>query len=319
MRLKISTPKGGNKVINLSNDATFEDLIAEVKTTFGDISIGKVRYGYPLQTIDIEEQVGNILLMELGISSGERITVESKNSDKNTKHVGQTLPGSCILRNEKQGGPESLPDRISVRPGVLLQVHEVPDDNSCLFHAISYAVYKDMVVSYQFREVVANEILANPIEYSDSILGRPNLQYYEWILKSTSWGGAIEIAILSKYLKIAIFVLDIDAGRFEKFNEDKYSKLMILAFSGIHYDTVEIFHESSKEVETIFKVDDSETDTLLAKAAEVASKMKKAGLSFNTHKGHIKCNSCGVLLVGEREVAHHAESTGHVDFGQAPE
>jgi ubiquitin thioesterase OTU1 len=53
--------------------------------------------------------------------------------------------------------------------------------------------------------VVASAILSNPIQYNEAILGRPIDEYIEWILKPNSWGGAIELAILSELLELGLF------------------------------------------------------------------------------------------------------------------
>ncbi len=53
--------------------------------------------------------------------------------------------------------------------------------------------------------MVASAILSNPIQYNEAILGRPIDEYIEWILKPNSWGGAIELAILSELLELGLF------------------------------------------------------------------------------------------------------------------
>jgi ubiquitin thioesterase OTU1 len=52
--------------------------------------------------------------------------------------------------------------------------------------------------------VVASAILSDPIQYNEAILGRSVEEYIEWILKPNSWGGAIELAILSELLELGI-------------------------------------------------------------------------------------------------------------------
>ena len=49
------------------------------------------------------------------------------------------------------------------------------------------------------REIIANAVAADPENYSEAVLGRSNQEYCEWIQKSNSWGGAIELSILSQF------------------------------------------------------------------------------------------------------------------------
>lgn len=69
------------------------------------------------------------------------------------------------------------------------------------------------------------------------MLGRPNAEYCEWIRKSESWGGAIEVSILTNYYGIEIDVVDITNALINRFGEDKeYGMRVFLLFDGIHYD-----------------------------------------------------------------------------------
>ena len=38
----------------------------------------------------------------------------------------------------------------------------------------------------------------DPDQYTDGFLGKPNAEYCQWIQDSQKWGGAIELAILSR-------------------------------------------------------------------------------------------------------------------------
>lgn len=48
------------------------------------------------------------------------------------------------------------------------------------------------------RQVVANEVIANPQVYNEAFLGKPPQEYAKWIQDPSKWGGAIELSILSK-------------------------------------------------------------------------------------------------------------------------
>lgn len=300
MKVKISGPQGLNKVLTLGPDDTLEQLVEKSGSLLPVIG---VRFGYPPQKVECTEETLQASVDSLGVSSGEKVTL-----------ITEEFPEAKI----DDGLDVKLPvtaTRIVLPEGQqrVLEVHQVPDDNSCLFHAISYCNYKDISISPQLRSLVSEQVLADPVTYSDAVLDRPNHEYAKWILKKESWGGGIEIAIISKKLGIAIYVLDIDAQQFEKFNEDQFDPFIVIMFNGVHYDAIEL-----DDGKTVFdKRDLFYTELILTGALEIARQMKKTGHSFNTRKDNIICNVCQKTLVGEREVAKHAESTGHVDFGQA--
>lgn len=87
------------------------------------------------------------------------------------------------------------------------------------------------------RDVIANAVAADLEEYSEALLGRPNAEYCKWILKPDSWGGAIELSILSKFYGLEIAVIDSINAIINRFGEDQhYAQRVFLIFDGIHYD-----------------------------------------------------------------------------------
>lgn len=87
------------------------------------------------------------------------------------------------------------------------------------------------------REIIANAVASDPVEYSEAFLGRPNHEYCTWILKPESWGGAIELSILSKFYGLEIAVIDSINAIINRFGEDQhYAQRVFLIFDGIHYD-----------------------------------------------------------------------------------
>lgn len=87
------------------------------------------------------------------------------------------------------------------------------------------------------REIIASHVAADKETYNEAILGKPNPDYCDWIRKSDSWGGAIEVSILSAYYGIEIDVVDVTNAIINRFGEDKeYGIRAFLLFDGIHYD-----------------------------------------------------------------------------------
>lgn len=95
----------------------------------------------------------------------------------------------------------------------------------------------DTDVGTYLREVIAQHVSNDKETYNEAMLGKPNADYCEWIRKSASWGGAIEVSILSNYYGIEIDVVDITNALINRFGEDKeYGMRVFLLFDGIHYD-----------------------------------------------------------------------------------
>lgn len=72
---------------------------------------------------------------------------------------------------------------------------------------------------------------------------RPRDEYISTISKPTSWGGAIELAILAKHYSTQIASIDVETGRIDKFSPPAGSdsgNRCILIYSGIHYDAATI-------------------------------------------------------------------------------
>ena len=87
------------------------------------------------------------------------------------------------------------------------------------------------------RELVAGTVKSQPEMYSEALLGKPNKDYCKWIQLDDSWGGAIEIAILSSYYGLEIDVVDTQNAIINKFGEDQnYGQRILLIYDGIHYD-----------------------------------------------------------------------------------
>ncbi|GLV41035.1 Yod1 deubiquitinase [Carabus blaptoides fortunei] len=66
----------------------------------------------------------------------------------------------------------------------------------------------DTTVAPTMREIIAETVAKDTENYCEAILGKPNKEYCEWIMKPDSWGGAIELAVLSHHYGIEMAVVD---------------------------------------------------------------------------------------------------------------
>lgn len=188
---------------------------------------------------------------------------------------------------------------------VRMLVKKMPDDNSCLFHAIKQSIGLDLSVT-NLRRIIYNTILGNPIQYTEALLGRPRKEYAVSMLEE-AWGGGIELAILAKYFSHEIAVVDIQSGHVSVFAEGcGYPWRVYLLYSGIHYDCLELSNGTTK-----FAPDDR---SALQCAQQIAADLRSQRQYTNVAEATLECEMCGVQFKGAKEAEHHAEMFGHLEF-----
>jgi len=161
------------------------------------------------------------------------------------------------------------------------------------------------------------------VTYSEAILGRPRDEYITTILKPATWGGAIELTILSAHYNTEISSIDVETGRIDRFEPPsgkESGNRCILVYSGIHYDAATLspikdappdFHQ------TVFPiVSRDSSDPILVAAKKLADILRQKKAFTNTATFDLKCEDCGQGLVGEKGARAHAQETGHVRFGE---
>lgn len=216
-------------------------------------------------------------------------------------------------RDDTKQAPEiEMPDR----KGALV-VRIMPDDNSCLFRALSYAALPGQDAVVELRDIVASEVEAKPDIFTTVVLEKEPEAYCKWIKDMDSWGGAIELQILSTFFNIEVCSIDVETGRVDKFNEGA-PKRCIVIYSGIHYDTVVFTPYSELQLTGKFKDPehdqtqwDGDDELVLVKALELVEVLRKRHYFTNTKKMGVKCGDCGWTGVGEMQAAIHASETGH--------
>ena len=116
----------------------------------------------------------------------------------------------------------------------------VPGDNSCLFHAAAYVLRnKSRTDGPALRQECADVVLANRDVFTASILGQNPVDYAQWLRQKTSWGGQIELVVLSFLFQTEIVALDLQSSRMERVGEGKsYATRVFLVYTGNHYDAI---------------------------------------------------------------------------------
>ena len=146
--------------------------------------------------------------------------------------------------------------KIFQQVGQLIK-YSVPSDNSCLFSSIYFVLHNgkfDLSSNQYLRDLVATKIESDQNTYSEAILGRTNSDYCQWIRRGNqvkiqfffiqpfilddSWGGGIELSILTQEYEIEICVINTESGgRIDYFGEDRnFPHRVFLLYHNLHYD-----------------------------------------------------------------------------------
>lgn len=287
MELGIKIEDGGRKeVLRISSDATWEELLTAIYLNF-DASPLTVSAGFPPKTIPLDTTDPSTLLRELSIVSGQLLTIKLSNTPP-------SISGSSIYPK--------------------MTIRQMPDDNSCLFRAVSYLLCNcSRECAQDLRKLVATHILSHPDVYTAAMLAMNPSTYAQKIQCPDAWGGAIEISIFASHFTCELASVDVQTGRVDVFGESlNYGQRAYLLYSGIHYDAISMATSSSEHTDlTIFQPTDQ---SVFEGALELAQEAKRAHKYTDTAHFTLRCEECGMGVVGEQEANSHALQTGHSSF-----
>jgi len=96
----------------------------------------------------------------------------------------------------------------------VLQGHtsKMPDDNSCLFHALCHLLDPTKTAA-ELREIVAVAVKSDAIRWNIGTLGKDPWEYVLFITDPKRWGGEVELAILSEHYRCELAVTEVQSGR----------------------------------------------------------------------------------------------------------
>ncbi|KAI9843092.1 MAG: ubiquitin-specific protease otu1 [Sclerophora amabilis] len=360
MRIRLRGPSGSSVVTLVESDTVghLQDLIKD-KTLIQDFD---VKIGYPPQPVRFDQYPRSTKLSELELSLDNEQLLITASEALGSKDGSANNPKSATSQfsnSSQPAGPQSPPAQSSgatsvssnpssARPsaplsltrkgntavesdppeipiadhGATLVLRIMPDDNSCMFRAFGTAFMGSVDSMTELRSVIAQTIQAQPDVYSAAVLDQPPDEYCKWIQSEYSWGGGIELGILSQHFDIEICSIDVQSLRVDRFNEGR-PKRCILIYSGIHYDTIALSPSDPPHTRAMnppefdLKVFDSSDVEVLEKALELSKVLQGKHYFTDTAGFAVKCNLCGEQFVGEKGATKHAEQTGHYDFGEA--
>lgn len=307
LAFKVKSKNGQQILKDLTSDSTVGELKMFL-SSLTDVSIERVCVlcGYPPKPLDISND--NKRICEIGLKTGETLIVEEK-----VMPPTSTEPPE-IMSKTIENGISSHETIGPCRPGILMK-KVVPSDNSCLFTSIGFVLNGsvDTSVHTLMRQIIAMEVASDLETYSEAMLGKPNAEYCAWIQQPSSWGGAIEVAILSRFYGLEMAVVDTLNAIINRFGEDKnYGQRVFLLFDGVHYDPLYL-EQSDGGVQTIFAAEDME---IYREAEQLAHEAKSSRQFTDLNKFTLKCMVCDKLLTGQVEAQKHAKETKHANFGE---
>ncbi|EYE96301.1 ubiquitin-specific protease OTU1 [Aspergillus ruber CBS 135680] len=334
MRIRVRGPEGQSTVI-LDDSATVDNLRTQITDKTG-LTAFDVKYGYPnLKPLELEGYSGSQKVTEIGIKlNGEQLIVTRQEGAPQPAPSGEDTTGTPAASSRNPDRPLSLsrkshedvsddpPEIPSPDHSGTFVLRIMPDDNSCLFRAIGSAIMGGMDTMNELRSIVAQTIQANSDMYSEAVLEKKPDDYCRWIQNEDSWGGGIELSILSKHFDIEICSIDVQTLRVDRFNEGPPTRC-VLVYSGIHYDTIALSPSDAPFTHTYAppdfdtKVFDAADPVVLGKSLEVCRVLQEKHYYTDTAGFRIRCNTCGGTFTGEKGATQHAAQTGHYDFGEA--
>ena len=329
IRIRLRAPNGQH-TLSLDDNAAVSDLLSSISSAT-DLPLFELKWNFPPQPLDPALYGMSTLLKDTDLKlNGAQIIVLAQATGDPSEQVQTQESEAANKQTQSQSAPLSLQRK---QKSALKDTHEVvvpshsgtlvlrvmPDDNSCMFRAVGSAVLTDSLDAMtELRSLVAQAIQRDPEYYNEAILQRTPDEYCKWISYSDSWGGGIELSILSQEFDIEIASINVQDLRVDRFNEGK-PRRCILVYSGIHYDTIALVPHSTStsDPENDIKIFDTNDDIILDAARQLCGELKKLHYFTDTQKFDIKCNTCGWKGAGERNAVQHASETGHTDFGEA--
>ncbi|KAJ4290960.1 ubiquitin-specific protease otu1 [Kalmusia sp. IMI 367209] len=323
IRIRLRAPNGQH-TLTLPDTAAVSDLLSAISTAT-DLPLFELKWGFPPQPLDpslyglstllsdTDLKLNGAQIIVLGHATGDPSEVQAQQSQEE----GKSAP--LNLKSKQSEALKETPEVPLPSRGGTMVLRVMPDDNSCMFRALGTAVLSSSLDSMtELRSLVAQGIQADPDTYNEAVLDRKPDEYCKWISYSDSWGGGIELSILSKEFDVEICSINVQDLRVDSFNEGR-PKRCILVYSGIHYDTIAFVPNGSSMLDTEddVKLFDSADNEYLEAAKLLCAELRKKHYYTDTKKFSIQCNDCGWKGMGETGATQHFQDTGHTNFGEA--
>ncbi|XP_053508899.1 ubiquitin thioesterase OTU1 isoform X3 [Ictalurus furcatus] len=327
LRLRCKAKNGTHLMQGLTHQSCVQELKDKVEELTGiPCGVQKIMVGYPPSSLDLRN--GHAHLKDYPIKSESGVSTDRQLRGTSGKcpfpvcmfswFLNSLLGDTLIVEEEKYKSKVTTPKTLLLDHTPALERRAVPADNSCLFTSVNYVVeggVYNAACAADMRQLIGHIVASDPAAYSEAVLGKSNEDYCAWIRRSDTWGGAIELSILSKFYQCEICVVDTQTVRVDRFGEDAgYGKRVLLIYDGIHYDPLQMLVPGTDcPPQTIFSTSD---DVILAQALELADEARRKRQYTDVNRFTLRCMTCQIGLVGQKEAREHAKETGHTNFGE---
>lgn len=232
VQIRLRGPNGQVR-LEVEEETTLKELVELIKEKT-EVKRFSLKYGYPLAQLDISPAALSSTVADLKLRNETIVVVphESASATQATAQGAQKSadvqptpkpftpkgmePDETVVEYPEKGGylGKAVTIRNSSPPANTTSVLRVmPDDNSCMFTSVGGAIPIEDPSGILRREV-AEYILAHPEEYTKAILGEEPSRYVRRMKEKDTWGGAIELSILSDIYKIQICSVDVKVSTF---------------------------------------------------------------------------------------------------------
>lgn len=325
LKIRYRAPSGGG-TIDLDDGATVGQLFATMKEKMGSSDVG-IKYGWPPKALEADQADVSIVSLNL---HRENLTIVPADPRPNSPQATSQPTAPIELTPTR---PKEVKDmNVTVQmlgTGTYLVLRVMPDDNSCMFTAVGGALRgkvgdPNLTTPMALRRAVVSHIEANPDRYTKVIL--ENMEpaaYCRRILRPDTWGGYIDLVIISEIFGIQIDSISVLDGAVTTYGENnKYDLRCVLVYSNIHYDRVaEIFDEDQVGADfdvTTWSV--AESDHIIENAKKLCKRLKDEFHYYTDTSGFVvRCNDCGWIGQGEKAVVEHSRTTGHIRIEEIPD
>ncbi|KAG5490761.1 hypothetical protein JKF63_00883 [Porcisia hertigi] len=247
--VRIRTPKSSTPLqVELNPSATWGEAAALLSQSSGiDIDRLRVLAGFPPKPVDL---ASDSPLSAVKLRPNDMLIIQEGEAKVQLGNTG-----------ERYVPPASERAHFTRR--------QCPADNSCLFHACAYVLRdKSRTEGALIRQECVRAILDHPEMFNMNTLGMDPVAYASWLSEKDSWGGAIELEILSFLYKTEIFALDLQSSSLQRFGTGQgYTVRAFLVYTGNHYDCIalNLMYNSpcEREDQTLFN---SRDENVLARA-----------------------------------------------------
>jgi len=191
------------------------------------------------------------------------------------------------------------------------ELRKMPDDNSCLFHALCHLLDPTKTAA-ELREIVAVAVKSDAIRWNIGTLGKDPWEYVLFITDPKRWGGEVELAILSEHYRCELAVTEVQSGRMDVYGQHKrYPNRVYLLFSGIHFDAVELVEHNGT---TNCQVCPNKTQSADVAVAALATNLRAQGAFSDRDTLRLRCKVCNQVVCGDYEARLHSGTYNHTEF-----